>query len=168
MTGPADLLTPEWLSVCLDRRVEAVTAERIGMDRGFVGTVVRVHLVGGDGATSSVVAKLGPDPSLTAEIGFYRRAAVALKAPAPRCLYAGEGPHGEPVLLLEDVQVAREGDALAGATRDEAAAVLEAMAEFWAVRGDEPGLRDLHGWGSPPIPTQLAGAARRSGRGTAR
>jgi hypothetical protein len=152
--GPADLLTPEWLGARLGRRVEAVTAERIGMDRGFVGTVLRVHMIGDTGATSSVVAKLGPDPSHAAEIGFYRRTAVALKAPAPRCLYAGEGPDGEPVLLLEDVQVAREGDALAGATRDEAAAVLEAMAEFWTVRGDEPGLRDLRGWGSPPAQRQ--------------
>lgn len=150
MDTVAELLEPGWLGRCLREPVAATSWRRIGTDRGFAGTVLRVELTAPDGAASSVVAKLGPDPALDAEIEFYRRFAGALDAPAPPCRYAGTGPHGEPLLLIEDVPATRQGDALAGAAVDDVAAVLTAMRRFWERQASSCGLTDLAPWGTPP------------------
>jgi aminoglycoside phosphotransferase (APT) family kinase protein len=145
-----DLLTPQWMSRCLQRPIASAVCRRIGTDRGFAGTVVRVRLDDDAGRSSTVVAKLGPDPALEAEMGFYRLLAEPLAAPAPRCLYAGSGPDGRPLLLIEDLRTARAGDALEGAGADDVHAVLESMKDFWAADGRAPALTALPRWGSPP------------------
>lgn len=150
MDTVADLLEPGWLGGCLREPVAATSWRRIGTDRGFAGTVLRVDLTAPDGTASSVVAKLGPDPALDAEIEFYRRFADALDAPAPPCRYAGTGPHGEPLLVLEDVPATRQGDALAGAEVDDVAAVLTAMRRFWERQPSSCGLTGLAPWGTRP------------------
>lgn len=138
------------MSRCLQQPIASMSSQRIGADRGFAGTVLRVTVCGDDGTRSNVVAKLGPDPSLEAEIEFYRGMAEDLQAPAPRCRYAGSGPGGGPLLLLEDVAATRAGDALAGASADDVHAVLEAMTRFWSRDGSGPDLTGLNRWGGPP------------------
>jgi aminoglycoside phosphotransferase (APT) family kinase protein len=146
----AELLTPQWMSGCLQRPIESISWRRIGAERGFAGTVLRVTAVDDGGHDSSLVAKIGPDPSLESEIEFYRRLAEYLDTPAPRCLYAGSGPNDQSLLLIEDVATVREGDALAGASADDVQSVLATMARFWAHEGTDPALTSLAGWGSSP------------------
>jgi hypothetical protein len=146
----SDVVSAPWLSRTLERPIASAVASRIGTVNGFAGVVLRLELFGSDGTTFSVIAKVGPDPSLDAEIRFYGRLAAALDAPAPDCLYAGAGPTGAPMLLLEDLSAARHGDALAGAPVADVAAVVESMVAFWRHRVDDPSLADLPQWGGEP------------------
>jgi streptomycin 6-kinase len=150
----SDVVSAPWLSRTLERPIASAVASRIGTVNGFAGVVLRLELFGSDGTTFSVIAKVGPDPSLDAEIRFYGRLAAALDAPAPDCLYAGAGPTGAPMLLLEDLSAARHGDALAGAPVADVAAVVESMVAFWRHRVDDPSLADLPQWGGEPVARQ--------------
>ena len=128
--------------------------ERIGVDRGFASTVVRLTVRARGRPPLTVVAKVGPDPALDREVAFYRELAGRLAAPAPRCWYAGPAPDGTPVVLLEDLTGARPGDALAGGSVADVAAVLASMAPVWRQPAAGPVLGRLPLWGSDPAARQ--------------
>jgi hypothetical protein len=100
------------------------------------------------------VAKVGPDPALDREVAFYRKLAGRLAAPAPQCWYAGPAPDGTPVVLLEDLTRAHSGDALAGGSVADIAAVLASMVPVWRHPAGGPALWTLPLWGSDPAVRQ--------------
>jgi hypothetical protein len=134
----------------LDRPVDQVAQRRIGGDSGFAGTVTQLTVRARGHADLTLVAKVGPDPMLDREVAFYRDLAGSLEAPTPGCWYAGPAADGTPVVLLEDLTGARQGDALTGASVDDVAAVLACMAPLWR----RPALGSLPRWGSDPVRRQ--------------
>lgn len=144
-------LSPQFLAQVLPRPVEAVDWQRIGTERGFAGTVLRLVLQPADSTPATVVAKIGtPDTSsgteVTRESVFYRDVSPQVAAPTPRCWYAGSSPRGAPVILLDDLSDALPGDALAGASAGEVALVLQRMTPVWR-HGDGPPVGVLPRWG---------------------
>ena len=154
MIVSGEAVTTSWLQDTLGWPAASVSSVRIGTDRGFAGVVLRLEITPDVGPSSTAIAKVGPDPSLNAEIDFYRNHAPALDAPTPRCLYAGTGANSAPLLLLEDLGAASAGDALAGASVDDVAAVLESMVPVWRHHAEEPLLVDLPKWGGDPAGRQ--------------
>lgn len=150
----AAVFSPQFLAACLARPVDEVRCERIGVEWGFAGTVLRVRVRSEGRMPMSVVAKVGADSRLESEVRFYRELAAELGAPAPRCWYAGRLPDGRPVVLLEDLAAARQGDALAGASVEDVAAVLASMAAVWRRRAGDPNLPALPEWRSDPATRQ--------------
>jgi aminoglycoside phosphotransferase (APT) family kinase protein len=98
-----------------------LTWERIGTDRGFRSVVGRASL--DDGRT--VIVKVADGEGAANEARFYERVDGA---PAPRAYHVASDGHLV-VLVLEEV-TGRLGDALLGCSIDEAALVLERMAQF--------------------------------------
>lgn len=131
-----------------------VGCERVGVGRGFASTVLRLTVQAHGRPPLTVVAKVGPDPALDREVAFYRELAGRLAAPAPQCWYAGPAPDGTPVVLLEDLTCARPGDALAGGSVADVAAVLASMASVWRQPAAGPVLGMLPLWGSDPAVRQ--------------
>lgn len=148
------MLTPAFLAEILRRPVDDVAVERIGVDRGFAGTVLRVMIGAADRPPLTVVAKVGPDPALDREVSFYRDLAGQLAAPTARCWYAGPSPDGTPIVVLEDLGDARPGDALDGADVEDAAAVLTAMVPVWSCKPTDSLLATLPRWGGDPVRRQ--------------
>lgn len=140
-----DTIDPHWLTARLraagypDADVQGFTAETIGT--GQVGKCVRyqLHLADESGpAPQTLVGKFPSDNDLSRdsavamgiyerEVFFYRDLAPRLSIRVPRCYYAdivGQGP--EFMILMEDLQPARQGDQLAGCSPEVARiAVLE-------------------------------------------
>ncbi|MGH3277153.1 MAG: phosphotransferase [Streptosporangiaceae bacterium] len=154
MTDQAVALPAAFLTAVLKLPTNEVSFERIGADRGFAGTVLRLTIKAHDRKPLTLVAKVGPDPALDREVTFYRDLATRLSAPAPRCWYAGPAPDGTPVLLLEDLTAARAGDALTGCSIDDVAAVLASMAPFWRHPATSPVIGTLPSWGGDPAARQ--------------
>lgn len=147
-------LTPEWLSAVLHgggfapgAAITSVTTEDIGTGVGFIGQVCRVKLeyAGADGAgPASLIAKLpATDPGsrmvgvafgmYEREVRFYRELAPELSMPSPACYHAAYDPAaGQSVILLEDLQGGQFGDQLAGATPEQAALAVDALARMHA------------------------------------
>ena len=141
----ADSITASWLTERLreaghtDVAVRSFTATQIGT--GQVGKCIRfaLDLQGNDPtAPRSLVGKFPSDDAMSRatgvalknyvkEVSFYQQMQAKLSISTPCCYYAqieGEGPHF--VLLLADLNPARQGDQLAGCSRNIAhAAVLE-------------------------------------------
>jgi aminoglycoside/choline kinase family phosphotransferase len=138
--------------------VEAMTVERIGDDRGFTGVIARIRPTYSDAdqsppesmvvklptadrvAGSSYRAKHNRDEAAVRrhydrcarEVSFYRDLATQ-GGGAPHCYYAAADPeHRRVVLLLADLAGGRPGDALAGCSATEAAAIIEAIAPLHA------------------------------------
>src|SRR5215469_3623857 len=147
-------LTSQFLTEALNRRVDDVTCTRIGIDRGFAGTVLRVRAHTGGLPALTLVAKIGPDPTLEREVVFYRDLAPRLAMPAPRCWYAGPAADGTPVVLLEDLAAARPGDALVGASIEDTASVLACMIPVWRHPATDPVVAALSAWGTDPAVRQ--------------
>jgi hypothetical protein len=154
MTHMAAVLPSGFLTAVLRLPVLEVGYERIGAERGFASAVLRLTIEVHGREPFTVVAKVGPDPALDREVAFYRELADRLAAPAPRCWYAGPGPDGTPVVLLEDLTSARFGDALAGSSVDDIAAVLASMVPVWRHPAVGPVLGALPLWGSNPAARQ--------------
>lgn len=169
-------LTPEWLSAALaaagasagGASVAAVEMERIG--EGKIGTNVRCRLrwdVDG-GGPATVVAKLPSDDAgsrrtgvalglYAREVRFYRDLAPHVGCRVPACHAALlDETSGDFVLLLEDLAPARAGDQLAGCSRDQAVAAVEALARlhasFWA--------RPLPAWVPPAMAENAEGVGQ--------
>jgi Phosphotransferase enzyme family len=153
VTRAAAVLPAGFLGSVLRLPVDEVACERIGADRGFASVVLRLTITAQDRQPLTVVAKVGPDPALDAEVAFYRELAERLAAPAPRCRYAGPAPDGTPVLLLEDLTAAHSGDALAGGSVEDIAAVLASMIPVWRQPATGPAAA-LPLWGSDPAVRQ--------------
>lgn len=167
MTGlsvPRDLsdVTPAWLTEALraggalgDACVTAFATDPINEGKGFMSQVARLRLdYEGDapGSPTSVVLKLpsdSPDLQMLAdrlghrhrEVKFYEEVAGRGLLNAPRSYHCGIEPTtGRTVLLLEWLTDARQGDSVAGCTREDALVSLVRMARFHA-----------HWWNSPLI-----------------
>lgn len=168
-TVPDDL-TPAWLTEVLDAEVTGVKVENLGAGLGLLGEVVRLHLsCPGGGGPETLIAKL-PSPSAESvfmaqmmgfydrEVNFYRELARTIDLRVPACFHADIAAEGTPfVLLLEDVHGARTIDQIAGASRDDAEAVIDQAVllhtRFW----DSDELYAME-W-LPPINTPLFLAA---------
>jgi hypothetical protein len=154
VTYEAAVLPSAFLAAVLELPVDEVGCERIGAGRGFASTVLRLTVRARGREPFTVVAKVGPDPALDREVAFYRELTGRLAAPAPRCWYAGPAPDGTPVVLLEDLTAARCGDALAGGSVTDIAAVLASMVPVWRHPAAGPVLGMLPLWGSDPAVRQ--------------
>lgn len=154
VTHEAAVLPSAFLAAVLKVPVDEVEYERIGAGRGFASTVWRLTVRAHGRQPFSAVAKVGPDPALDREMAFYRELAARLAAPAPHCWYAGPAPDGTPVVLLEDLTRARGGDALAGGSVADIAAVLASMVPFWRQPAAGPVMGTLPLWGSDPAVRQ--------------
>jgi Ser/Thr protein kinase RdoA (MazF antagonist) len=143
-----------FLAAALKVPVDEVGYERIGADRGFASTVLRLTIEVHGRQPLTVVAKVGTDPALDREVAFYRELADRLAAPAPKCWYAGPAADGAPVVVLEDLTSARSGDALAGGGVDDVAAVLASVVPVWRHTATGPALGALPLWGSDPAGRQ--------------
>src|SRR5262249_23497566 len=51
-------LTPDWFSAALDRRVDSLTIEPVGVGVGLVGNLYRVRLTGDGDRPATMIAKL--------------------------------------------------------------------------------------------------------------
>ncbi len=112
-----------WLSEVLGKRVDAVTATRVGT--GQMGECYRLALTGRD-LPGSLIAKLGSaDPASRALVGgayrgevrFYADVAPTVAIRVPACHYAAyDEETAQVVLLLEDLVHHAQGDQVAGCT----------------------------------------------------
>jgi hypothetical protein len=136
-SAPADV-TPAWLEAVLraqpdfaDVRIRGVEPHLIGERYGLAGTVVRLDIRAGASLPFPLVAKLSAARPGAAEIGFYRNLAPRMPTRLPRFV-AGACEGDRAFLLLEDVGPAEQGDVLAGATPEEADALMRTMGRFHA------------------------------------
>lgn len=158
-------LTPARLTVLLRQagalkraEIESFTQERLGEGAGFTGQLNRLHLrYAGEanGAPASIIAKSSStDPDVLAfmkrirlyerEVRFYAELAATAGLRTPRCYHAACNPDtGECLLLLEDLDVARPGDNVAGSPPAEVAVVLRELASFHAAWWEHPRLAGL-------------------------
>lgn len=143
--------------------------EIIGQDWGFTGVMARVQLKytsNKETAPSSVVVKFPIATRATSsiyrmvqpqdetatrryfercarEVAFYQQIAPMNLMPVPRLYYgAADSATGRVVLVLEDLNSARIGDALRGCSQQAAAFVIDELAKFHA-----------HWWNSPRLQT---------------
>lgn len=167
--APADV-TAGWLTQALrssgvlaDGSVSSLRTEPIGVGKGFAGRLARIFpAYAGDasGAPASLIAKFpareGPTRALAERFGFYEREVrfyqqIGGRAgiPTPRAYFSTVSTDGDVVLLLEDKSDARGGDLLQGCSLNEAALVVDALAEMHARWWNSP---DLAGFTWLPAP----------------
>ena len=166
-TVPKNLLeiTPSWLTGALhgkdaSRRasVTGYSAESVAEGKGFLNQVFRLRLHY-DGDTldlpRTIIVKLpSADPALRAisdrlgqdrrEVMFYREVAANAPLQTPHSYYCEvDSGTGDTILLLEDVNGARQGDSVAGCSLAEARRSMVQLAEFQASWWDNPRLDRL-------------------------
>ena len=157
--------------------VVGVQTDIIGQDRGFTGVIVRVQLqYAGCEETlpSSVVVKLpmanrdcpsayraAQEKDATAsrryvercarELAFYQQIAPLVSLSVPRLYYGAiDTESGHVILVLEDLHLARQGDTLDGCSVQDAALLIEHLAQFHAQWWEHPRLETfswLPRWG---------------------
>lgn len=140
-------LSAEWLSDVLQStgvtrsRVSDVSVEPLGV-AGALGEIVRVRLVYAEeagGGPRTMIAKLrgGGDAQVALDeaLGVFRRegrfyAELAPRVPVrvPGCFHPGDGVSAP--LLLEDLAALRMGDQIVGLTSDEAARLIDGLADL--------------------------------------
>lgn len=115
------------------------TWQKIGEDRGFTGTIYRVH-----GPDEPVIVKV-PDTSenfnrCAREALFFDHFSTSAQVNLPRMLASRIDASSQCVwIVLEDIQ-GREGDAMIGCDAQTAGIVLESVASMHAHCWGEPGL----------------------------
>jgi hypothetical protein len=130
----------------------AVSAERIGVDRGVFSVITRVVLDAG-GTPASVVVKApvsGPNGEAAAAAGAYRREAFAYRevlpvtpVRRPGCWSIDDTDPDRPILVLDDVSALRSVDQLDGLTANDVAAVARALLDLHRHWLDRPRLATL-------------------------
>lgn len=136
-----DALTTDWLSGALGYPVHGFRVSHFSEGAGVMALVTRLHLEANHGP-DSLIAKF-PSPASEnqavaqlynmygREVHFYQQIAEAIRLRTPACQYAEFDPGSNDfVLLIEDLQGLRIGDQVAGCTRQEALAVIDAIAEL--------------------------------------
>ena len=166
-TVPKNLLeiTPSWLTGALHGKdasrgasVTGYSAESVAEGKGFLNQVFRLRLHY-DGDTldlpRTIIVKLpSADPALRAisdrlgqdrrEVMFYREVAANAPLQTPHSYYCEvDSGTGDTILLLEDVNGARQGDSVAGCSLAEARRSMVQLAEFQASWWDNPRLDRL-------------------------
>ena len=167
LTIPASLrgITSPWLSQVLEdagaasgARVTGYSAESVADQTGFLNQLIRLHLEYDalhPDLPRTMMAKLPSTEPLIGEVfgrlapnlreaRFYQTIAGGSILRTPRAYFCGADPAtGRTVLLLEDLSDARQGDSVAGCSRDEAERVMAQMAMFHASWWDSPRLERL-------------------------
>lgn len=170
---PVDPLsvTAEWLSDVLGGEVRECRLEQIGVGVGLLGRLYRAHLQGG-AIPKSVVVKL-PTLDLRArsalcedlgfyqtEVRFYQEIGLADPLPPARPYYAEFDPETHDfVLVLEDLIGLRVNDQTVGCSPQDAATVIDAIAEHHAFWWDSPRFATLpwlRTFDSDPVPAVVA------------
>ncbi len=163
--GNVSDVTPAWLTDSLRAAgalgsgcVSGFTARLISEGKGFMSQVARLDLDyegEAEGAPASVILKLPSDNSdlqmlgdrlgqCRREVRFYGEIAGSGGLDTPRgYLCAADEATGRTVLLLEYLTGARQGDSVAGCTREEALECIVQMARFHAHWLDNPRLDSL-------------------------
>ena len=170
-------ITPDWLTVALvsggvsgGATVTGYSAETIAEGTGFMNQLFRLRLDYDPGVPdlpSTIIVKLpGSDLGLREvsdrlgqhrrEVRVYQVLAANPHLPAPRCYYSGIDPIiGDTVLLLEDMNHARQGDSVVGCGLDEARQAIVQLARFQAGWWDSPALEGLEWMPSKEAETGL-------------
>ena len=167
LTVPQDLgeITPAWLTAALHGKaassrasVTGYSAEPIAEGKGFMNQVVRLRLHYDDDPLDlprTIIAKLpSADPALRMfsnrlgqdrrEVRFYQEVAADAHPQTPHSYYCGiDSATGNTILLLEDLNSARQGDSVAGCSLAEARRALAQLAEFQAAWWNSPRLDRL-------------------------
>ena len=167
LTVPQDLgeITPAWLTAALHGKaassraaVTGYSAEPIAEGKGFMNQVVRLRLHYDDDPLDlprTIIAKLpSADPALRMfsnrlgqdrrEVRFYQEVATDAHLQTPHSYHGGiDSATGNTILLLEDLNNARQGDSVAGCSLAEARRALAQLAEFQAAWWDSPRLDQL-------------------------
>lgn len=156
LPGTTADITPELLTALMrehgtiDAATSVATAEADAMAAGigFMGEVGKMHVTydGGDGPavviakvptqSAEVRAMLAPARVFEREARFYQELAPSLGDLVPATYGVGiDLENDDYLLLIEDLSAMTEGDQLAGASPDQAAAALDAVAalhaKFW-------------------------------------
>ena len=139
-TSP-DALTTDWLSEALGYPVHGCRVSHFSEGAGVIGLVTRLHLEA-DRGPDSLIAKF-PSPAADnravaelydmygREVRFYQNIAQDIKLRTPACHHAQFDPGSHDfVLLIEDLRGYQIGDQVAGCTRQQALAVIDAIAEL--------------------------------------
>ncbi len=166
-TVPKNLkeVTPSWLTGALHSKdasgsasVTGYSAEAIAEGKGFLNQVFRLRLHYDDDPLDlprTVIVKLpSADPALRTlsgrlgqdrrEVRFYQEVAAAGPLQTPHSYYCGlDSATGNTLLLLEDVNGARQGDSVAGCSLADARRSVVQLAEFQAFWWDSPCLDRL-------------------------
>ncbi len=159
-------ITPCWLTRALhgdekpaSASVTGFSAEAIVEGKGFMSQLYRLRLEYDSDATdlpySAIVKLPSADPLLGTvfdrlgqnrrEVNFYRELADSVSISTPHSYYCGtDAATGSTVLLLEDMNYARQGDSVAGCSLDDARRCIGQLARFQAVWWDSPLLHRLH------------------------
>lgn len=124
-------MTSEWLAESLGAPVRLVGMERIGQDFGLTSELVRCRL---EGARSVIVKLWATDGQAgTREVAFYERFAPRLGIRVPRRHFGAiDEATKRGVLVLEDLEGARQGDCLLQADPRDAAAIAATLATMHA------------------------------------
>ena len=165
-TVPKNLLeiTPTWLTGALHSKdasgrasVTGYSAETIAEGKGFLNQVFRLRLDYDDplDLPRTIIVKLpSADPALRMvsdrlgqdrrEVMFYREVAASAPIQTPYSYHCEmDSGTGNTILLLEDVNGARQGDSVAGCSLAEARRSMVQLAEFQASWWDSPRLGRL-------------------------
>lgn len=152
MIAGVEDLDAAWLSEALGRRVDTVTATRVGT--GQMGECHRLVLTGRD-VPGSVIAKLGAgDPAARALVGgayrgevrFYAEIAPTVAIRVPTCHFAEYDEETQQVvLILEDLVHHQQGDQVTGCTPAQAHDAAANLAGLHGPRWCDPTLLELDG-----------------------
>lgn len=137
--SPAEI-TPAWMASALGTDVSGLRAERIGEAYGLSSTLYRCRL-SGSGVPPSVVVKLWVSERAVdlREVPFYRELAPGLGVRVPRCYY-GAIDATRAVLVLEDLEHAKQGDCLEQLDARGAATMARVLAGLHATWWERPEL----------------------------
>lgn len=144
-----DELTADWFDRALaeggvlDATVTALEVEPLPPDAGLIGDLAYAHATFAERAPRSFVVKLpAANPTsrrigdmlgaYTREVAFYRHLAPSISADVATCYYTGEDLSARRWALVIEAIEADDIDFLAGATRAQAAAAVDAMANLHA------------------------------------
>ena len=154
-------INPHWLTAVLradesvsdSATVTAVRAEQIAMDTGFSSLLYRLHLTGGDGVPTSLIAKLPARSEArgamemmggySREVMFYQQVAGCAPMGTPHVYAARMATESTDfVLLLEDLRSWDNADQLAGLSLERARTCIGELA-------------GLHAWSMNPANTDI-------------
>jgi aminoglycoside/choline kinase family phosphotransferase len=147
-------LTGAWLTEALQNaghetaEVDSISLEEIGTGQTGTSFRVNVNFTHATDLPPTFVAKLpAHDPAVRervaigyrAEVAFYDAVAATVAVPVPTCFVSAISPDAQSfVLLLEDLEPARQGDQLLGCGPTQAYAAVEALAGLHGPRWSDP------------------------------
>jgi aminoglycoside/choline kinase family phosphotransferase len=152
--------------------LDDIVVEALAVGVGLLGSVARVRLThADDGAPKTVIVKLPSQDmrarSIADQFGYYRREAGTYRellhdlprdeVRTPQCYAVVDGPIG-PVIVLEDLPHA-VGDQVVGASREQALAAAELLANIHAQFWDSDALLN-RAWLPGPTDEVIAGYGR--------